>query len=200
KYLGIVEELQGDPGALRTRQGLNFYAGGYGLLGQLMELRRPLIIAATLFVVVLGLSSIQYVLRTVELWRERSAVEAQIQAVIRKNVASNPPLSTGLPILRERVQKARDDAKGTARFSTYQYDALTMLSDVSAAVGGATGVTVESMTLGKDKLSLVGTTPSFQTSEALKNRLGGLAPFKGKEPKLTHQRSGQTITYRLTIE
>jgi type II secretory pathway component PulL len=200
RYLGIVEELQRNPEALRARQGLNFYAAGHGLWGQLADLRRPLIAAAVLLALVVVLGGTQYVVRTVELWRERSAVEAQIEAIIRKNVASNPPVATGLPILRERVQKARDEVKGTARFATYQYDGLAMLAELSATIGAAPGVTVESLTLGKDRLSLVGTTPSFQASEALKNRLGTLAAFKGKEPKLTHQRAGQTITFRMTID
>jgi hypothetical protein len=106
----------------------------------------------------------------------------------------------GLPILRERVQKAREEAKGTARFASYRYDTLALLSDLSGSIGKSSGITVESLTLGKDRVSLVGTTPSFQASEGLKNQLATLAAFKGKEPKLTHQRAGQTITFRLTID
>jgi hypothetical protein len=200
RFLGILDELQTAALTLRSRQGVNFHAAGYGVWGQLAELRRPLVAAAALLALVIVLAVAQYGGRTWELWRQRAGVEAQIQAVIRKNIASSPPLSMGLPILRERVQKAREEAKGTARFSTYQYDALTLLSDLSGAIGDAAGITVESLTFGKDRLALVGTTPSFQASEALKNRLAGLAPFKGKEPKLTHQRAGQTITFRLTID
>jgi hypothetical protein len=200
RYLGILEELQAAPLALRTRQGINFYTAGAGLLGQLTELRRPLIAAAVVSMLVLGLTGTRYILRTVELWRDRSAIEAQIQTVLRKNIASNPSVGMGLPILRERVQKAREEAKGTARFASYRYDTLALLSDLSGSIGKSSGITVESLTLGKDRVSLVGTTPSFQASEGLKNQLATLAAFKGKEPKLTHQRAGQTITFRLTID
>ncbi len=200
RFLGMLEELQLAAPALRVRQGINFYSAGTGLLGQVTELRRPLVAAAVLLALVVGLAGTRYVLRTVELMRERTALEAQIQAIVGKHIASNPSIGLGVPILRERVQKARDETKGTARFAGYRYDALTLLTELSAAIDRATGVTVESLTLGSSRLALVGTTPSFQTSEGLKIQLANLSAFKGKDPKLTHQRAGQTITFRITID
>lgn len=200
RHLGILHELGGHLAALRSHRGVNFYTTGFGWRGYLPELRRPLILAGVLLALVAIIAGTRYALQTRELWRQKAEVEAQIQAIVQKHIAANPPFATAVPILRERVQKARDDARGTARFAGYRYDALELLAEVSAAAGAAGGVTVESFAAGKERLSIVGTTPSFQASEALRNRLAALPRFKGREPKLTHQRAGQTITFRLTVE
>lgn len=200
RHLGILHELDGHLTALRTREGLNFYAAGFGWRGYLPEVRRPLLLATVLLILAAAIAGTRYALQTAELWRQKAQVEAQIQAIVRKHIAANPPIATAIPILRERAQKARDDARGTARFAGYQYDTLALLAEVSTAVGAAEGITVESLSAGKERFSMVGTTSSFQASEALRNRLAALPRFKGREPKLAHQRAGQTITFRLTVE
>lgn len=200
RHLGILNELDGHLAALRTRDGLNFHLAGFGWRGYLPELRRPLLLAAILLVLTAAIAGTRYTLQTVGLWRQKAEVETQIQGIVRKHIAANPPITTAIPILRERAQKARDDARGTARFAGYQYDTLALLAEVSTATGAAGDITVESLAAGKERFSMVGTTSSFQASEALRNRLAALPRFKGREPKLTHQRAGQTITFRLTVE
>jgi hypothetical protein len=199
RFLGVVNEVQAALPQLRRRPGVNFYRAGAGWLGQIAEYRRPLLAAAALLIVWTVLASGLFIARTVSLARQRTATEAEAQAIVNRHVPSKPPLSTGLSVMRERAQKSREEGRGLARFAGYQYDALALVADLSGALGAAGGVTVESLTFGPNRLSLVGTTPSFQATEALKGRIETISRYKGRPVTLNHQRAGQAITFRLTV-
>jgi hypothetical protein len=47
---------------------------------------------------------------------------------------------------------------------------------------------------------LTGQTPSYQAAESLRDRFGSVPRFKGRTAKLTYQRAGQTISYRIVVQ
>jgi hypothetical protein len=199
-FFGALGELVAAPDALKTRHAINFHRGGSGWTNRLKESRRPLLVGGVLLLLVLLLLTVNFGTRAVGLYRQQAEGEAAIHKIVRRYVSTDLPVSTGLAIIKERAQKARDDLKGTSRFSTYSYNALTLLTAISDAVAAGPGLAVDSLNLGPERLSMTGTTPSYQVSEALRERLAAIPQFKGKEPRLTHSRMGETTTFRITIE
>ncbi len=198
--LGILGELPLQPRALLARRGFNFNQLGSGWQALLGEVRRPLITLGVLGALLLGLLAVQYAVTTLTLRGQLAQTDAQIQQILARRVSPNVPPLARLAVLQEQAQKLRDQAKSASRFDAYQYDVLALLQDVSVAVGAGSGVTVDTLEAGAGRLSLTGTTPSYQDTEALRDRLSALARFKERQPKLSHQRTGQTITYHLAFE
>jgi len=76
---------------------------------------------------------------------------------------------------------------------------MTLLNQLSQIYADFPDVTVETLSANSERLILAGQTESFQATEALKDRVAALERFRQHQANLVHQRSGERITYRITV-
>lgn len=198
--LGILEELRGSPGAVLTGKGPGFYRAAATWRGILAEVRRPAIACGVLVALMLLVAGSSYLLRTVSLLRQLSRTDQELHTLVVKHVGANVPESAQASVLRERLQSLREQARMASRTNSSPYAMLGTFTDLSVQAAAVPGVTVENMQISGTQVVLAGQTPSYQAAETLKDRLGAVPRFRGRTVRLTYQRAGQGLAYRVTVQ
>jgi type II secretory pathway component PulL len=198
--LGILDELGIAPGAVLAGKGPGFFRAGSSWSALLGEVRRPLIALGVLLLLTLAVAGGTYALRTGSLLRQLALSNQELGTLVAKRVGGDVPESARVSVLREQLASLREQSRAAAHSAAVPYAVLGTFSDVSVQAAAVPGITVESVQIAAAQVTLTGQTPSYQAAEALRDKLGAIARFKGRTPKLTYQRAGQTIAYRITVQ
>ena len=198
--LGIVEELQTHPEEFRAGGLISFQRQHAGWVQQLLELRRPLTAMAAGLAVLLALVAGNFYLNFSAMQQELRRLDAETRSQLSQNLPNGTAASEGMRLLQEQVEQLRTSLEADARFVNYRYNVLEALKTVTGLFEDHPGLTVESLTLSDERFSIAGKTPSYNDSESLRNRLAALERFKEREAKITHQRTAQDISFRISIE
>ena len=198
---GLLGDIS--PDALKTRRsnGLSFYKSVASWKAAVDGVKWPLIAAGGLLLVLLTQFAVGYVVRTSAEKAELERVNAEISALL-KLPGTTPP--SRLKAELDKMERELMEQKGAQAMANilenYNYDALNLVREVSMVYKGMPQVTLTTFNFNRERLSLGGTTPSYNESETLKTAIGKLEMFKGETAKVAHSRSGDTIQYRLTVE
>jgi type II secretory pathway component PulL len=198
--LGIVEDLRAAPAGVLSGKGPSFHRAAASWRGIASEALRPAIAFAVLLVLVIGMASAAYIARTVSLQRQLARTQQDLNALLVKRVGGNVPESARSSMLRELLMNLRDQARAVSRTGSTPYAMLGALTELSVQAAAVQGVTVESVQITGTQITMAGQTPSFQAAEALRDRLGAAPRFRGRTVKLTYQRAGQSLAYRVTLQ
>jgi len=197
---GVLEETLEQPQLLVAPRQINFFTGGAGLMSRMAQLKGPLIAMAVLLLLFVGLLGTDFYLRTARLNARLSQLDTQIRSRLARLVPGQPTPTTGLRMLQERVTREREEQQAAARFLNYHYDTLRLLEGLSLGMKEFPDLTLDSLTVTADRISLAGTTPSYNASESFKNRLDEFIKLPVKQPKISHQRTGQNIRFLISLE
>ena len=198
--LGIVEELQTHPEEFRAAGLISFQRRHAGWVQQLLELRRPLTAMAAGLAVLLALVAGNFYLNLSAMQQEMRRLDGEIRSQLSQNLPNGTAAGEGMRLLRIQVEQLRTSLQAEARFVNYRYNVLEALKAVTGLFEDLPGLTVESLTLSEERFSIAGKTPSYNDSESLRNRLAALERFNQRQAKITHQRTAQGISFRISIE
>ncbi|HKI98342.1 MAG TPA: hypothetical protein VKB51_07710 [bacterium] len=200
-HAGILDELLSQPRNFPVSRGLNFHKRVGTWIALFRELRWPVVAAAVLLLILLGLIGTGFVLRADALQARLDAANQRLQRML----AVPPPLTTitinaALGGVQEQLDKLRKERAAAAYLEHYNYDTLRLLRDVSEIIHQQQGVSVDSLSFNQDRFTLSGVTPSYAEAETLKNRIAALPRFKGRNLRVTNSNVGQVIRFRLSVE
>lgn len=198
--LGILEELGSAPERVLSSKGPGFFRAAATWPAIVAEVRRPLIALGVLLLLALTAAAGTYGVRTVSLLRQLDRSQQELQRLVAKRVGANVPESARVSVLREQLASLREQSRAAARAAAVPYAVLGTFSDVSTQAATVPGITVDSVQITAAQVTVAGQTPSYQSAEALRDKVGAIARFKGRTAKLTYQRAGQTIAYRITVQ
>ena len=198
--LGILDELRAAPEGVLAGKGPGFYRAAANWAGLLGEVRRPAIVCGALLALMILAAVTTYGLRTAALLRQIDHTGQELQALIDKRAGAKVPESARPSVLQQQLKTLREQARTAARGPAVPYANLGTFSDVSIQVAAVPGVTVESLQVNGSQVAMTGQTPTFQAVEILKDKLGALPRFRGRTVRLTYQRAGQGLTYRVTVQ
>lgn len=198
--LGILEELGAAPEGVLSGKGPGFFRSASTWPAILAEVKRPLIALGVLVLVALAVAAGTYAVRTVSLLRQLERTRQELRALVAKRVGADVPESARVSVLREQLASLREQARAAARSSAVPYAILGTFTDVSTQAAAVPGVTVETVQVAAAQVTVAGQSPSYQSAEALRDKMGAIARFKGRTAKLTYQRAGPTIAYRITVQ
>ena len=198
--LGIVEELRVAPAGVLSGKGPSFHRAAASWRGIVAEVRRPAIAFGVLLVLLIAVASTAYIARTVSLQRQLARTQQDLNALMVKRVGSNVSESARSSVLRELLLNLRDQARAVARTGSTPYAMLGALTELSVQAAAVQGVTVDGVQISGTQITMTGQTPSFQAAEALRDRLGAAARFRGRAVKLPYERAGQGLSYRVTLQ
>ncbi|MBI3994073.1 MAG: hypothetical protein HY342_12435 [Candidatus Lambdaproteobacteria bacterium] len=197
---GVLAELQANPRTLLASRGINFSRRRGAWLAQLKEVRGPAIALAALLVLTLALGTFNFV---VSLRGDRALarrLNTQVATIVRQYAPRAASPDAGLREMQANARQLQQKKTLTEEFSTYHYNVLTLLRNLSAIYKEFPQLSLESLKYEKDRITLAGATDSYQAAETLKNRLENMPQFTGRTITVSNQRSGQTITYRINVE
>ena len=200
-HMGVLEELLARPRTFPSTRGPNFHRRVGTWIARMRELRWPLTAAAVLLLVLLGLLGTGFFLRTATLQARLDSAGRELQRTLK----IGPPITSitvnaALGRIQERLDKLRRERDAVAYIDRYHYGSLRLFNEVSAAVRKQPGVRVDALSFNQERFTMSGTTPSYEESEGLKDRVGELERFKGRSVKVTHSNVGKVIRYRLSVE
>ena len=198
--LGILDEIIADPLPFTSPKGVNFFAYRSGWLTQLRGYTKLLAAMAVLLLLTLGLAGVNYGLSVADRRAELQRVEAEIQAALKRVLPGRHTAAAGVRLLEQRMQKLQGQGASAERFRGYRYESMGFLQDLSGLFREFPQLTLRSVSMNQERYTITGTTSSYNDSETFKNRLAAQERFRGKEPAITHQRAGGSITYRIVIE
>ena len=200
-HMGVLEDLLARPRAFPTMRGLNLHHRVGTWIAGMRELRWPLISAGVLLLVLLSLMGTAYFLRTSALQARLDAAGRELQRMLHiSQPITSITVNSALKGIQDRVDKARKEREAMAYIDRYHYDTLRLFSEISDAVHQQPGITVDALSFNQERFSISGSVPSYEDSESLKNRVGGLERFKGRTVKVTNSNVGKVIRYRLSVE
>jgi len=199
--MGVLEELQAHAQDLVSPSGIGFQRRRVGWWNALSDLRRPLAVMAAGLVLLAALALGNLYLGLGGLRAELRRAQGDLANALRAELRGAPAdPAAGLRALRQQVEQARAAQSADSRFLDYDHEVLDMLEEVTSLFAERTGLTVESLGYNAERFSLSGKTPSYNDSESLRDALSRLPRFQGRDAKLTHQRTAQDITFRISIE
>jgi Tfp pilus assembly protein PilN len=199
--MGVLEELQAHAQELAGPAVIGFQRRRAGWWQAFAELRRPLAVLGTALALFLALVGGNVSLRLSGMQGELERVQGELRAALLSEVPGAPAEpAAALQALRRRVEQSRQSQNADSRFVSYDHEILSLLQELSALLARQPGLTVESLSFGAERFSLSGKTPSYNDSESLRSSLAQLERFKGREAKITHQRTRQDIAFRISIE
>ncbi|MFI5400120.1 MAG: type II secretion system protein GspL [SAR324 cluster bacterium] len=198
--LGILHELAAAPEAVLSPKGPSFYRAAATWSAVFAAVKRPLVALGVLLLLTLATAGGTYVVRTVALRSQIARTNEELQALVAKRVGGNVPESARVSVLREQLAALRERARAAARIAAVPYAVLGTFSDLSTQAATVPGITVQDVQISLAQATMEGQTPSYQLAETLRDKVGAIARFKGRTAKLTYQRAGQAIAYRITVQ
>ena len=158
--------------------------------------------------IVHGIQQIHHLVQRQALHLHVQSLQARLDSAgreLQRTLKIGPPITSitvnaALGRVQERLDKLRRDRDAVAYIDRYHYDSLRLFNELSAAVRQQPGVTVDALSFNQERFTMSGTTPSYEESEGLKDRVGELSRFKGRSVKVTHSNVGKVIRYRLSVE
>lgn len=199
EFLGMLGEFLATPRALVAPNGINFFHRQANWIAHLKEYRNPAIAFAVLMVVLLAMLGTNYITRIVDLNAELGRIDEEIQAVLKVNLKGEISTNMGVKRLEAQLAKVKEESALLERFSGYDYEKMSLLMELTTIFKELPQLSLSALNINSERLSISGVTESYNASESLRSRLSGLKRFEGKEPSVTHQRSAEKITYRITI-
>jgi hypothetical protein len=198
--LGILEELYRAPERVLISKGPGFYRAAASWRSLITEVRGPAIALGVLIALLIVVSGTGYLMRTISLLRQLERTDREFQALVVQHIGANVPESARQSVLRERLQALRDQARLTSKAGTTPYAILGTFTDLSLQATQVPGITVESLQINGPQVVLSGQTPSYQAAEALRDRIASVSRFRTRAVKVTYQRAGQNLVYRVTVQ
>ena len=198
--LGILHELASAPEAVLSAKGPGFYRAAATWSDILASVRRPLVALGVLLLLTLAAAGGTYGVRTWTLRSEIARTNEDLQALVAKRVGGNVPESARVSVLRDQLAALRERARAAARIAAVPYAVLGTFSDLSTQAATVPGITVRDVQISVAQATLEGQTPSYRLAETLRDKVGAIARFKGRTAKLTYQRAGEAIVYRITVQ
>lgn len=199
-FMSVLEELRDHGRELLSAGVVNFYRPHADWLQQIYELRRPLAAMAAGVLALAGLVGANVWLRVDAMQARARQLDRAIDGELRQALPGAAPGERSAQALRRRVQRLQEETAAASRFMEYHYEVMDLLKRLTELTAGYSGLTVESVTYTPERFSIAGKTATYNDSESLRNRLAELQRFRGSEPTITHQRTAQGITYRISIE
>lgn len=197
---GVIGELQENPRNLFSSRGINFFKRQYAWLTQIREMRGVIITLVLLLTLTLALAGTNFIFGIQKDTQKLAQLKTQAAAVVKQYFPRASSPAAGLREMQGRLRLLSKQRTLIAEFANYHYDALKLLKGLSAIYVSIPQLSVAGLKISTDRITLSGNTDTYQRAEGLKNRLGEMEQFKGKTITVTHQRSAQQITYRITIE
>ncbi len=198
RFLGAIEEYLADPERVGKPGGINFHHRSAGWIGQVKEYKSPLLVTAVLLLAVLGFFLFSAALRISAAQARLERVDAEVQAIFKRHLKGAHSASGGVRLMEAKLKKTARNGT-TASFEENTFETMELLKAVSGVFKDFPQLSLRSLSLNAERLTLDGTTNSYDASESLKNRLAQLKQLKGKEPVVTHQRQAERITFRLVV-
>ena len=198
--MGILEELQGKAVEIAGPGAIAFQSHRDGWLQPFIELRKPLAAMASVLVLTLVLSGVNLYLRLSGLQRDLARVNAQVDQALSGAMPANTPAAAAVQTLKQRVEAARQKQSTNAWLANYDNEVLNLLLELSDQFKERQGMTAVGLNFNPERFTVFGKTPAYSESEALLNNLKELERFRGRNAKVTHQRSESEIKYRISIE
>jgi len=200
-HSGILSELVAGQQALGRSGGINFFRRVGTWVAVFSALKWKLVVSAVLVVLLTGLWLGAYFYRGSIIEHRLAGINAQLSSELKIPTPVNTlSVNAALKKLREERAKLEQEQNAAAYLENYHYDALVLLREVSRLFTQLPRMKVDALTFNRDRFTLTGTTPDYNDSETLKNRIAALEQFKGQEVKISHSRTGQGILYRLSIQ
>ena len=196
---GVAGALAASSEPDQAARGMNFHRERAVWMRRLVAHKQTAVAAAVLLVVLLGVAGTNFYLRTRFLQADLQRLDARIQTMLSRHLEDTRAPATAVRILEQRVEELRQQRQSTDRFEDYHYESMTLLNQLSQIYADFPDVTVETLSANSERLILAGQTESFQATEALKDRVAALERFRQHQANLVHQRSGERITYRITV-
>lgn len=200
QFIGILADVSGNPDPLTGSGGVNFHRRGIGYKSQFLAHRKPLLLGAGLIGAILLLLLTSFITNVVSYKSKINQLNSRIELILKKALPGNKlPLNIRIKVLEEKAGIAGDQNGHVGAFEDYNYDIMNLLKDISELYKNAPNLTLETLSVSRENIIFSGTTQSYNDSETFKNALGNLPRFAGKDPKITHQRSAEKITYRIVV-
>jgi len=200
KYHGILKEMLARPAVLGDLEEVNFHRGRVGLLAQFQEYRKPILTSAVLLVLLMVVYSISFGMGVSTLSRELNRLDGEILAAAAPYAAGQKDPIMAVRTLEKQVKAQVSGGDFSKKFSEYDYEALNILKGISTVMKDFPQMSLESMTMNGDRVTLSGETDSYNASDSLKVKLAQLEVLKNREPTVTHQRSSGKITFRMVFQ
>ncbi len=200
-HFGVLGALLTNPRNVVAGRGPNFFRRVGTWTAVLRELKWPLAVTGILLALLAGVVGTSLHLRTAALTEQLAAQEQALLELLRipgplNTVAVNAALAN----LQGELNALREEREARAYLETYHFDTLKLLRNLSQIYRRHPQLTVDALTLNRERFALSGTTREYADTEALKSRIGALPNFEGRTVKVTHSRAGQQIRYRLIVE
>lgn len=197
---GVLNEFRDSLRTFLSTRGVNFSRRRLAWINQIRQVRGPLTVLAGLGTIVIVLALTLLILDAQRQGQRLDSIQTRMAAIIRQHVPRASTTQAGLQVMKERVADLKQSLALSSRFTDYHYDVLTLLKELSGVYKDFPNASMDSVKLSGNRLTISGKTGSYQLGEDLRIRLAGLTTFANKEVTITHQRSPQGITYRVTAQ
>lgn len=199
---GVLPDLIREGGASPAKaRGINFIkrVSTWRLL--ISDLKWPAAVAGILLALTLLLVGGGFFLRASALQQRLAVVNTQLGQTLKIQGPINSfVVRSALSRLEEQTRDLKKERESTAFLERYHYDILRLLDDLSALHLKQTGWIVQSLSYNRNRFAITGTVESYVVSEEIKNQVAGLSRFQGQQVKISHSRTADGISYRITVE